>query len=183
MSEQEPDFSRDKALAMAMWYWYDDDKALKNSPIHPHLSRPIATAAEWLNPPIISILHSHFARWTTAQLSPGPVIPQRLWIDQGGAIAFRFASDEPAALPEVGAGEALAQWLVLLSKWMEIHVVLARARTVWSHAELVAALPFTTPPLLPPQLAQFPPNNWEQVARGLAASVSESVTALDTQTE
>jgi len=183
MSGHESDSSRDKALAMAKWYWYDDDNALKDSPLHPHLSRPIATAAEWLNPPIISILHSHFARWTTAQLSPGPVIPQRLWIDQGGTIAFRFATGAPAALPAVGAGEALAQWLVLLSKWMEIHVVLARARTVWSHAELVAALPFTTPPLLPRQLAQFPPNNWEQVARGLAASVSEGAVALDTHTE
>ncbi len=183
MSGHESDSSRDKALAMAMWYWYDDDNALINSPLHPPLSRPIATAAEWLNPPIISTLHSHFAHWTTAQLSPVPVIPQRLWIDQGGAIAFRFATGAPAALPEVGAGEALAQWLVLLSKWMEIHVVLARARTVWSHAELVAALPFTTPPLLPRQLAQFPPNNWEQVARGLAASVSEGAAALDTHTE
>lgn len=164
---------------MAMWYWYDDDNSLRTSPRHPPLSRPIATAAEWLNPPLISKLHSHFAQWSAAQMSPGPVIPQSLWIDQSGRIAFRFAEDAPAALPEVGAGEALAQWLVLLSKWMEIHVVLARARTVWSHAELVGALPFTTPPLLPRQLVQFPPNNWEQVARGLAAIISEDAMALE----
>ena len=117
---------------MAMWYWYDDDNSLKASPRHPHLSRPIATAAEWLEPPLISDLHNHFARWTSAQVSPGPVIPQRLWINQSGVIAFHFGADAPAAIPEVGAGEALAQWFVLLAKWMEIHVVLARARTVWS---------------------------------------------------
>lgn len=158
---------------MAMWYWYDDDNSLKTSPRHPPLSRPIATAAEWLNPPLISLLHSHFARWTSAQVSPGPVIPQRLWIDQGGAIAFHFGGDAPTAMPEVGAGEDLAHWFVLLAKWMEIHVILARARRVWSLNELVSALPFTTPPLLPRQLVQFPPKNWEEVARGLAAIISE----------
>ena len=158
---------------MAMWYWYDDDSSLKTSPCHPPLSRPIATAAEWLNPPLISNLHSQFARWTAAQVSPGPVIPHRLWIDQDGRIAFRFAADAPAASHVVGAGEALAHWFVLLSKWMEIHVVLARARNVWSQAELMGALPFTTPSLLPLSLAQFPPDNWEQVARGLAAIITE----------
>jgi len=156
-----------------MWYWYDDDSSLKTSPSHPPHSRPIATAAAWLNPPLISNLHNHFARWTTAQVSPGPVIPHRLWIDQDGGIAFRFVADAPVAMPAVGAGEALAQWLVLISKWMEIHVVLARARTVWPLAELVGALTFTTPSLLPRQLVQFPPDNWEQVARGLAASIAE----------
>lgn len=106
-------------------------------------------------------------------MSPGPVIPHRLWIDQDGGIAFRFVADAPVAMPVVGAGEALAQWLVLISKWMEIHVVLARARTVWPLAELVGALTFATPSLLPRQLVQFPPDNWEQVARGLAASIAE----------
>lgn len=163
-----------------MWYWYDDDNSLKTAPSHPPLSRPIATAVAWLNPPLISNLHNQFARWTTAQVSPGPVIPHRLWIDQEGGIAFRFVADAPVAMPAVGAGEALAQWLVLISKWMEIHVVLARARTVWSPAELVGALTFTTPSLLPPQLVQFPPENWEQVARGLAASISESGPAPST---
>lgn len=106
-------------------------------------------------------------------MSPGPVIPHRLWIDQDGGITFRFVADAPVAMPAVGAGEPLAQWLVLISKWMETHVVLARARTVWSLDQLVGALTFTTPSLLPRQLVQFPPDNWEQVARGLAASISE----------
>ena len=168
---------------MAMWYWYDNDGSLTSSPLHPPLSRPIATAAEWLTPPIVSNLHSHFARWTSAKVSPGPVIPHRLWIDQHGEAAFRFADGGPASMPEVGAGEALAQWLVLISKWMEIHVVLARARTVWSHSLLLGALPFITPSLLPRQLAHFPPDNWEQVARGLAAIIAEGAVALDKQSK
>ncbi|MCY4079461.1 MAG: hypothetical protein OXF54_04405 [Caldilineaceae bacterium] len=168
---------------MAMWYWYENDGLLTNSLRHPPLSRPIAAAAEWLTPPIVSNLHSHFARWTAARVSPGPVIPHRLWIDQDGRAAFRFADREPASMPVVGAGEALAQWLVLLSKWMEIHVVLARSRTVWPHSQLLGALPFITPSLLPPQLVQFPPDNWEQVARGLAATVAEGTVSLDMQPE
>ncbi len=166
---------------MAPWYGYNDDNSPNISPSHPPLSRPIATAAEWLTPPLISTMHCHFARWTTAKVSPGPVIPHRLWIDQDGRIAFRFGDDPPAAIPVVGAGEALAQWFVLLSKWMEIHVVLARARNVWSNAELLEALPFTTPSLLPSQLALFPPNNWEQVARGLAAIIAEGAGTFDAQ--
>ena len=168
---------------MAMWYWYENDGSLTTSLRHPPHSRPIAAAAEWLTPPIVSNLHSHFARWTAARVSPGPVIPHRLWIDQNGTAAFRFPDGEPASMPEVGAGEALAQWLVLLSKWMEIHVVLARSRTVWPHSLLLGALPFITPSLLPRQLVQFPPDNWEQVARGLAATVAEGTVSLDIQSE
>ncbi len=158
---------------MAKWYWFDEYKSLTASPCHPPRSRPIAAAVEWLHPPIISDLHQNFACWTAAQMSPGPVIPHRLWIDQAGKISVRFPEEAPAPQPAVGAGEGLAQWLVLLSKWMEIHVVLARARSVWTIAELAGALPFTSHSLLPQQLAQFPPDNWEQVARGLAAIVSD----------
>jgi hypothetical protein len=64
---------------------------------------------------------------------------------------------------------------------MENHVVLARARTVWTLAELAGALPFTSPSLLPRQLVQFPPDNWEQVARGLAAIVSDGSLAGERQ--
>ncbi|MCY4411101.1 MAG: hypothetical protein OXC27_11595 [Caldilineaceae bacterium] len=158
---------------MAKWYWFDESKSLTASPCHPPRSRPIAAAVEWLHPPIVSDLHRNFACWTAAQMSPGPVIPHRLWIDQAGTISVRFPEEAPAPQPAVGAGEGLAQWLVLLSKWMEIHVVLARARSVWTIAELAGALPFTSQSLLPLQLAHFPPNNWEQVARGLAAIISD----------
>ena len=166
---------------MARWYWFDEVKSMTASPCHPPHSRPIAAAVEWMHPPIISDLHLSFARWTSAHMSPGPVIPHRLWIDQSGKIAVRFAANAPAPQSAVGAGEGLAQWLVLLSKWMENHVVLARARTVWTLAELAGALPFTSPSLLPRQLVQFPPDNWEQVARGLAAIVSDGPLAGERQ--
>ena len=106
-------------------------------------------------------------------MSPGPVIPNRLWIDQSGLVAMRFAADSPVPLSAVGACEALAQWLVLLDKWMDTHIVLANARVVWSLAELAGALPYTSPGMLPRPLAQLPYDNRERVARGLAAIVIE----------
>ncbi len=149
------------------------------SPYHPEHSRPIPAAVEWLRPALISDLHRGFARWTVANMSPGALTPQRLWIDRAGLVAVRFASGAPSPRPAVGACEALAQWFVLLDKWMETYVVLARARSVWSVAELAGALPFTTPCLLPRSLARIPPNNWERVARGLAAIVIDSPLAGD----
>lgn len=158
---------------MARWYWYNENSEQIASPGHPPNSRPIAAAAEWLNPALISSLHHSFARWTGNEVSPCPVTPHRLWIDQTGLVAIRFADGAPQPQSPVGAGESLAQWLVLLSKWMELYVVLARARTVWTLPELAAALPFTSLSLLPRPLAQLPPNNWEIVARGLAAIAIE----------
>ena len=44
----------------------------------------------------------------------------------------------------------LASWFVLLDKWMETFVVIARARTVWSPNELATAMIFVNPLWLPP---------------------------------
>ena len=162
---------------MARWYWCDDNGELTESHGHPPKSRPIAAAVEWMGPELISDLHRSFARWTEARLSTGPVLPHRLWIDQSGLVAIRFATGAPDRLPEVGAGEELAQWFVLLSKWMETYVVLARARGVWSTPALAAALPFLSPCMLPRPLAQLPPDNWEEVARGLAAIVLDNASS------
>jgi len=164
---------------MAHWYWFDVNGEQIVSPSHPPQSRPIAAAVEWIRPELISDLHKSFARWTEARLSTGPVLPHRLWIDQSGLVAVRIATGAPGRLPEVGAGEELAQWFVLLTKWMETYVVLARARSVWSKPELAAALPFLSPCMLPRPLAQLPPDNWEEVARGLAAIVLDSSPALN----
>ena len=161
---------------MARWYWYDKEGNQHGASCHPPHSRPISAAVEWMHPALITDLHSSFAQWTAAKLSTGPVVPHRLWIDQTGLVAVRFSADAPAPQPPVGAGEELAQWLVLMAKWMETYVVLARARSVWSLAELAAALPFTSACLLPRTLAQLPPSNWEEVARGLAAIVIEGAT-------
>jgi len=168
--------------AMARWYWCDDSGELIESLGHPPNSRPIAAAVEWIGPELITDLHRSFARWTEAQLSTGPILPHRLWIDQSGLVAIRFATGAPDRLPEVGAGEELAQWFVLLSKWMETYVVLARARTVWSTPALAAALPFLSTCMLPRSLAQLPPDNWEEVARGLAAIVLDSALSPNQRT-
>ena len=164
---------------MACWYWYDEDGEQMVSPRHPPHSRPISAAVEWLQPALISGLHRSFARWTAAEMSPGPVVPHRLWIDQSGLVAVRFSTDAPTPLPVVGGGEGLAQWLVLLAKWMDTYVVLARARSIWSLAELAAALPFTSPCLLPRSLAQLPPDNCGEVARGLAAILIDGAPTND----
>lgn len=166
---------------MAHWYWYDENGEQIVSPRHPPHSRPISAAVEWVRPALISDLHLSFARWITAEVSTVPVVPHRLWIDQTGLIAVRFAADAPAPLPAIGAGEGLAQWLVLLAKWMETYVVLAHARSVWSLAELASALPFTSPSLLPRPLAQLPPDNWDEVAQGLAAIVVDGSLANNPQ--
>ena len=156
---------------MARWYWYDKNGTQVVAPQHPDRSRPIPAAIHWLQPELISDLHESFARWLRAKISPGTLTPDRLWIDQNGRLAVRFSSGSPAPLSVVGSYRELAQWLVLLDKWMDTHVVLARARAVWSVAEMAGALSFTTPSLLPRPLVQMPPDNWEQVARGLAAAV------------
>ena len=161
---------------MARWYWCDDYGELIESRGHPPQSRPIAAGVEWIGPELISDLHRSFARWTEARLSTGPVLPHRLWIDRSGLVAIRFATGAPDRPPEVGAGEELAQWFVLLSKWMETYVVLARAGAIWSKPALAAALPFLSPCMLPRPLAQLPPDNWEEVARGLAAIVLDNAT-------
>lgn len=134
-----------------------------------------ATATGRLLPPIITSLHESLYRWQQAGLDPGPLTPDRIWIDSAGALALAFKRDQnPEPLGHVGLAPALAGWLVCLDKWMETFVVIARARSVWTPTELAGALTFTTPALLPPPLLQLPPvDNWERVARGLAVAVAD----------
>ena len=42
----------------------------------------------------------------------------------------------PAPIAHVGLAQELAAWLVMLDKWMETFVVIARARAVWNADEL-----------------------------------------------
>jgi hypothetical protein len=69
--------------------------------------------------------------------------------------------------------QELAAWLVLLDKWMETFVVIARARSIWSVQELAGALTFTSRPFLPAAIVHMPPDNWERVAQALAQAVGE----------
>lgn len=140
--------------------------------------RPIASLHRELLPPVISRLHASFRAWAEADLSPGLITPDRIWCTPEGALAFTF-DDGSAPLPvsHVGAAQELAAWLVLLDKWMETFVVIARARKFWTVQELAGALTFTSRAFLPAALIHMPPDNWERVAVALARAVGEGALA------
>lgn len=134
--------------------------------------RPIDQVGSNLLPPAIGELHWALRAWGDLGLSPGQIAPARVWVSPAGALAFAFAGGAaPQPLTHVGLARELAAWLVLLDKWMETYVVVARARKVWSVAELGGALTFITPAFLPPALRFQPPDNWERVAQGVALAV------------
>lgn len=135
---------------------------------------PITALRSGLLPPVISRLHASLHAWGELGLSPGPITPDRIWCNAEGALAFAFERGAaPPPLSHVGMAQELAAWLVLLDKWMETFVVIARARAVWSVQELAGALTFTSPPFLPAALVYMPPDNWARVAAALAEAVGD----------
>lgn len=136
--------------------------------------RPLATLRNELLPPVISRLHGSLHAWGELGLAPGPITPERIWCNTEGALAFAFErGTAPQPLTHVGLAQELAAWFVLLDKWMETFVVIARARAVWSVQELAGALTFTSPPFLPAALLYMPPDNWARVATALAEAVGD----------
>lgn len=136
--------------------------------------RPLATLRNELLPPVISRLHGSLHAWGELGLAPGPITPERIWCNTEGALAFAFERGAaPQPLTHVGLAQELAAWFVLLDKWMETFVVIARARAVWSVQELAGALTFTSPPFLPAALVYTPPDNWARVAAALAEAVGD----------
>jgi hypothetical protein len=143
---------------------------------------PLLGNAERLLPPVVGSLHRHLWAWGRAGLSPGPLVAERVWLGPEGALAIAFADpQEPRPLLQVGIAPELAAWLVLLDKWVETFVVIARARAVWAPSELAGALTFVTPAFLPRRLVQQPPNNWVRVAEALAQAVADGPLAGDSQ--
>ena len=135
---------------------------------------PIAATAGQLLPPAITNLHHSLRAWGDLGLSPGAVTPHRVWCSADGRLAFDFAPGvSPAPVAHVGLAQELAAWLVMLDKWMETFVVVARARAVWNADELAGAPSFTTPAFLPRALVYMPPDNWERVATALAIAVAD----------
>lgn len=158
----------------ALWCVVDEDAVLRETGAPPAGSKPIGQATAWLLPPQISRLHVSFRAWQKAGLSPGPVIAERLWIDESGGLAVRFRNGRrPEPISPVGAHAGLAAWLVLLDSWVETFVVVARARSLWPTTDLAGALSFTTPSLLPPETIRISPNSWERVAVALAQAVAD----------
>jgi hypothetical protein len=150
------------------------NQVLERSEQPPVGAAPLALQGAALLPPLISALHENFAAWAMVGACPGPVHAARLWIGRDGTPFFHFAPDNrPRPLHQVGLAPDLAAWLVLLDQWMETFVVVARARSVWSPAQLAAALPYTSPAFLPPPLLAHNANNWRRVAVALALAVAD----------
>lgn len=155
-----------------MTFYFIQAGTLQRSEQPPPHSAPFAQQGAALLPPLISALHENFAAWAQAGFSPGPIYATRIWVGRDGALAFRFpAHCAPQPLPVVGLAPDLAAWLVLLDQWMETFVVVARARSVWTPAQLGSAIPFLSPAYLPPELTGGQPETWQRLAAALALAV------------
>jgi hypothetical protein len=144
----------------------------------PDGAKSILLVGDALLPPLITEMHRNFRAWGDRGLSPGPLDPARVYVGADGALAFAFPDKgTPEQLypqhlaANIGAARDLAGWLLLLDKWMETFVVLARARHIWTPNELAGALPYLAPIYQPAALIDMPPLNWERVARALATAV------------
>lgn len=141
-------------------------------------TRPITALRNELLPPVVTQLYESLHEWGEIGLSPGSITPDRIWCSvagQGGAtLSFAFENGaSPRPILHVGMAQELAAWFVLLDKWMDTFVVIARARAIWSVQELAGALTFTSKPFLPAALVYMPPDNWERVALALATAVGD----------
>lgn len=155
-------------------------KAIWTTSTPPNGAQSILLVGNALLPPVITELHRNFRAWADLGLSPGAIEPARLFVTAEGAVTFAFSEQGPQQITapqplaaNVGAARDLAGWLLLLDKWMETFVVLARARHVWTPGELASALPFLSPIYQSPALIEMPPANWERVARAVAQSVAD----------
>jgi hypothetical protein len=157
-----------------MTYYSIVDNKLFASAEPPPAAKLFKHQLKLLLPPLVTELHQAFRAWGVAGLSPGPVLARRIYFNKEGTLAFHFLEGaRPKSVKTVGGAPDLAAWLVLLDKWIETFVVLARARTVWSPEELTSALTFLTPAYLPDKLVAHPPDNWESVAQALALIVAD----------
>lgn len=155
-----------------MSYFFIQHHKLVHTQQPPAGMQPLTQGTAWLLPPLISQLDRNFQAWGTLGLSPGPVTPARVWLSADGDLAFA-GYQRPKPLLAIGLAPDLAAWLVLLDKWMETFVVVARARALWNVQTLAGALSFMSPAFLPPALVATPPNNWARVAQALAIALAD----------
>ncbi len=159
---------------LPVWYSVDDTGALLCHPHPPQGLHPLGQALAELQPSTVGQLHQAFRRWLQAGHAPGPLAPERVWVDGEGRLALRFGlGQRPHALDPLGLGRALAAWLVLLDHFVDTPVVIARARLVWTLDELAEALSFTAPAFLPSALVGPRPSHWDAVAHALAHVVGD----------
>ncbi len=159
---------------LPVWYTVDDTGALLCHPHPPQGMCPLDQALAELQPSTVGQLHQAFRRWLQAGHAPGPLAPDRVWVDGEGRLALRFGlGRRPRTLDPMGSGPHLAAWLVLLDHFVDTSVVVARARPIWPLDELAEALSFTAPAFLPSALVGPGTSHWEAVAHALARVVGD----------
>jgi hypothetical protein len=157
-----------------MPYSYVRDHTLVAASRPPAGAQPLAQLGTSLLPPIVTELHRSLQAWGRLEKRPGLLTADRTWATTDGTLVVHFeAGQAPYPLLHVGMAPDMATWFVLLDKWMETYVVVARARTVWTPNELASAMIFVNPVYLPKGLVAQPPNNWERVVRALAVAIAD----------
>jgi hypothetical protein len=157
---------------MAYYFVRDDTFVAAGHP--PAEAKRLAQMGDSLLPPIISELHRDLHKWGTLGKRPGLLTADRVWATPDGTLIVSFEEGQaPYPMLHVGMAPDMASWFVLLDKWMETFVVVARARQVWTPSQLASAMTFANPLWLPKALVAQPPNNWERVVRALAVAVAD----------
>jgi hypothetical protein len=157
-----------------MPYYFVRDNSFVAAPQPPEGAQRLALLGNSLLPPVITELHRSLHKWGTLGKRPGLLTADRVWATPEGTLIVYFEEGQaPYPLLHVGMAPDLATWFVLLDKWMETFVIVARARTVWTPNELASAMTFVNPLWLPKTLVVQPPNNWARVVRALAVAVAD----------
>lgn len=157
-----------------MPYYFVRDNAIVASNEPPAGAKRLPQMVESLLPPTITELHRSLQSWGKLGKRPGLLTPDRVWATPEGTLVVYFeVGEEPYPLLHVGMAPDLATWFVLLDKWMETFVIVARARTVWTQDELASAMTFVNPLWLPKPLMTLQPNNWVRVIEALAKAVAD----------
>jgi hypothetical protein len=157
-----------------MPYYYVRDDAFVADAQPPAGAQRLALLGKSLLPPVITELHRSLHKWGTLGKRPGLLTADRVWATPEGLLVVYFEQGQaPYPMLHVGMAPDMATWFVLLDKWMETFVVVARARTVWTPAELASAMTFVNPLWLPQALVAQPPINWERVVHALAVAVAD----------
>ena len=157
-----------------MPYYFVREHELVAADTLPAGAQRLSQLGHALLPPIITELHRSLHQWGVLGKRPGLLTPGRVWATPDGTLIAGFeAGQAPYPLLHVGMAPDMATWFVLLDKWMETFVIVARARTIWTPNELASAMTFVNPLWLHKPLVAQPPNNWVRVVRALATAVAD----------
>ena len=157
-----------------MPYSFVREETLVTTAQPPAGAQRLSQLGDSLLPPVITELHRSLHTWGRLGKRPGLLVADRVWATPEGTLVVYFEEGQaPYPLLHVGMAPDMATWFVLLDKWMETFVVVARARTIWKPNELASAMIFVNPSWLPPALVAQPPNNWQRVVRALASALAD----------